>query len=575
MSNKSSFSGNSLKRNRDKVADSIPCRIDFIKNLLHGKSIKPLVNFDNTDTECFFNINDKDESESRGSLDTRVVLQKRFGNFTKIIMQIGYDREDQLEYIKSGTSGHTFHGKVTDENGDPVEYGVKVVAYPKKEKYGNMYDIRRPENAELNMIKVLSYFVVKRQTPHIVLPVGTFDTDIEEFTCPELLDVVGKKNSKYNEFLKKYKRGDYYDKVSILISEWANRGDLLDFLRKFYNDKKFTANHWKSIFFQFLSVLAVIQSKFPDFRHNDLKANNILVHKIVKPEENFTYRIAKKKYKVRNIGYQIKLWDFDFACIPGVVDNIKVELEWTKAINVTPEKNRYYDVHYFFNTLIKKGFCGGIMTSKKVPQEVKDFINRVLPEKYQNDPKSYELRDYIENMLPKKYSDEDYGSSYINGYKIPSSVRKFIESNLPEKYKNVRTGLVHEKGRLLANDEYLTPLQILENDPYFEEYRVKDDNETNIKKISKQQKVITGTPDFSKLVGGCEKNRQPTMHYVDPEGNIDRDMPAKKKNKRPSTQKKIRKNSKKKMQGVKIKKEKARTISEEINKMGPDYVLRD
>ena len=67
MSNRSSISSNSLKIDKNKVADSIPCRIDFIKSLLHGKSIKPLVNFDNTDTECFINVNDKDENGSKTS----------------------------------------------------------------------------------------------------------------------------------------------------------------------------------------------------------------------------------------------------------------------------------------------------------------------------------------------------------------------------------------------------------------------------------------------------------------------------------------------------------------------------
>ena len=62
-----------------------------------------------------------------------------------------------------------------------INYAVKVVAYPKKEKYGDLNDVRRPENAELMMIRLLSYFVVKKQTPHIVLPIGTFYTSIKPF----------------------------------------------------------------------------------------------------------------------------------------------------------------------------------------------------------------------------------------------------------------------------------------------------------------------------------------------------------------------------------------------------------
>lgn len=44
----------------------------------------------------------------------------------------------------------------------------------------------------------------------------------------------------------------------------------------------------------------------------------------------------REKYNVTNIGYQIKLWDFDFACIPGVIKNSKVSADWTTNINVIP-----------------------------------------------------------------------------------------------------------------------------------------------------------------------------------------------------------------------------------------------
>ena len=41
-----------------------------------------------------------------------------------------------------------------------------------------------------------------------------------------------------------------------------------------------TTKYWRVIFFQIISVLAVIHKKYPNFRHNDLKANNILLQKI-------------------------------------------------------------------------------------------------------------------------------------------------------------------------------------------------------------------------------------------------------------------------------------------------------
>ena len=241
-----------------------------------------MVNFKENETEYF--INNKNESEENDSNnsddsvntnDTKKILNKQMHDFYKVINKIG----GKLVYIKSGTTGHTFKG-IYNKNNESITYAVKVVAYPKKERYGDINDIRRPENAELFMIRVLSYFVVNRQTPHIVLPMGTFNTSIKPFINLIKEDVVDKENRKYKQFVKKYKKGAYYDHVSILISEWANKGDLLDFIRRHYD--KFTITHWKIFFFQIISTLAVIQSKFPSFRHNDLKANNILVHKTKK-----------------------------------------------------------------------------------------------------------------------------------------------------------------------------------------------------------------------------------------------------------------------------------------------------
>jgi hypothetical protein len=399
---------------KDDNKDTIPNRLLFVKTLLNGNSLQPIIDLDNTLTENF--IKKQNDTESDGSCDTRSTLKKKVYDMTKIINDIG----GNLQYIKSGSTGHTFKGEYKNDAGEIVyDYAVKVVAYSIKDKYGSMYDIRRPENAELMMIKLLSYFIVKKRTPHIVLPIGTFDTDINNFTNLLDLDYIDKSKNidKYKEFIERYKNGEYYNNVSILISEWANRGDLNDFIKKNYSN--FTLLHWKVIFFQIISTLAVIQSKFPTFRHNDLKANNILITKISNSNKSYTYMVDGNSYIIPNIGYQIKLWDFDFACIPGIVDNKKVMIsnKWTRSINIGPTQNRYYDIHYFFNTLIKKGFFPELMTSSKIPDEVKSFVLSIVPREYQSGD------------------------------------------------------VVAKGGRILHNNEYTTPATILKQNTFFKEFK--------------------------------------------------------------------------------------------------------
>jgi hypothetical protein len=395
-----------LEENKKKKFNQIPYRISVIENMVNDKIIDSMVDFKN---ETFTN------SSNYSSEDIRNLMPKKYIDFNKAIKELG----GKLLYIKSGSTGHTFKGVYPPPNEEEKpNYAVKIVAYPRKENYGDMFNIKRPENAELLMIRLLSDFIRSKQTPHIVLPITTFNTSIKPFVSLPKDNIVN--NKKFDAFVKKYKKGEYYDNVSILISEWANNGDLLEYLKNNHQDLK--TKHWRGIFFQLISVLAIIQSKYPGFRHNDLKANNILVHKIPISKNNnkFKYKINGQCYVVPNIGFQLKLWDFDFACIPGIVDNSKVEAEWTDKINVKPKQHRYYDIHYFLNTLTKRGFFPEFWTSELISDKVKDFARRILP-------------------------------------------------------KKLSTGKdVTDRGRLLSDEEYLTPDKILKDDPFFKIMRTED-----------------------------------------------------------------------------------------------------
>ena len=392
--------------------DHIPHRIDFIHNLLKDKKLDPLIDLKlelNQSGGSDSNKNQKDHSK-----DMRELLNKKTFDFNQIINDIG----GKLQYVKSGTTGHTFKGISYIDKEKTINYGVKIVAYSKKDSYGDVNFSSRPENTELVMLKLLSEFVISGQTPHIVLPIGSFNTNISPFVK---LAKTFSSTKKFEQFLEKYEKNEYFDEVSVLISEWANGGDLLDYIRENYKTMKL--KEWRVIFFQVLSVLAVIQKKYPAFRHNDMKPNNILVQvsKVNNKILKFRYVINGHEYYVPDIGVQIKLWDFDFACIPGVVENSKVDAEWTDKINIKAEQNKYYDVHYFFNTFTRKGFFNEFWTLPEVPTEVKEFVRRVVP---------------------VKYTEGKY---------------------------------VSERGRILHNKEYVTADILLENDPFFEKMRPKKD----------------------------------------------------------------------------------------------------
>jgi len=379
----------------------IQSRIHNINMLIKGKEIEPIVNY-----------NGENEFESIDEEDIRNILPKKNYNFIQVIDQIG----GKLLYVKSGSTGHTFRGVYLEDTLNPG-YAVKIVPYPRKENYGDVYDPSRPENAELIMLRVLSQFVISNQTPHIILPMCTFNTSIKQFVNLKKGDFVN--NKKYDQFIERHQNHEFYNNVSVLISEWADGGDLMEFIRKKY--KKFKLKHWKVLFFQIISVLAVIHKKYPDFRHNDLKANNILIQKLEKSKKytKYMYEINGQSYIIPNIGFNIKLWDFDFACIPGIVDNAKVSSKWTNKINIKPEKNQYYDMHYFFNTLTtSRGFMADFFIDDIIPAEAKEFVRRIVP---------------------KKYREGEF---------------------------------ISERGRILVTDEYLTPDYVIKNDKFFKDFRI-------------------------------------------------------------------------------------------------------
>ena len=376
---------------------------------------KPLFSLDNISFKNFLQINNNQT--------IREQLQKY--NVHKIL-PIMIKINAKLKYISSGSTGHFFKGIIiksdtssfNDDNNILAKFALKMTPYSRNPSYKSIYEITRPENTELKMLKVLSYFVLSGQTNHLILPVHSCYCSIHEFIRIMQLNKIIDNQKKYQKFIDRYNQHLYEDTVSVLISELANQGDFLSFIKN--NHNKFKPYYWKVFFFQLLSVLAVIQYQFPAFRHNDLKANNILVHDN-KIENQYSYNINGKKYITPPFKYILKLWDFDFACIPNIVDNIKIQEKFFNKMNITMRQNRYYDIHFFFCTLIDCGFFPPIMNSNIVGQETVDFIRRVIPNQYRVKPNN----------------------------------------------KNV-----NNKGRLLVNDEYLTPLYIIENDPYFDEFRI-------------------------------------------------------------------------------------------------------
>ena len=284
------------------------------------------------------------------------------------------------------------------------DYMIKMIPRKRTEVTKKNENGQISECKEYEVMKLLSVLVEKHMTPHIVLPMCTFETEITHFTDLIKNGCVEKHDKDYTKFVNGYENGLYDDMVDIVISEWSNRGIFDDYVKRYH--KKFQPIHWKVFFFQLISTLAVIQSKYPSFRHNNFNLKNVMIARIPNRVKNYKYIVCGSKYCVPNIGYQIKLWGFSDSVIYED-QSLKGQSLKGQSLKGQSLKNQYYDLYYFFNQLVKD--------YNNLPDDVNQFILSVLP---------LEFRD-----------------------------------NKPDNF-------TFEK-----NNEYVTPCQVLESNPYFDEFR--------------------------------------------------------------------------------------------------------
>jgi len=203
---------------------------------------------------------------------------------------------------------------------------------------------------------------------HIILPIMNFDIEYSELN--KLNSVIGDK----------FNKGDMlYVQV---LERYYKTYTLREYLDNYYD--KFVEDDWKVLFFQVLATLAVIQQKYNSFRHNRLNLDSIFVYEKQKNGKSSIYKILDNEYVVPNRGFDIKISDFHESSIKNIASNK----------NAKKKENPYYDVHYFFQSLLY--YIEGIEKKDNILKSIREFYNIVLPKKfrYENGKKFDGLDEY-------------------------------------------------------------------------------------------------------------------------------------------------------------------------------------
>lgn len=204
---------------------------------------------------------------------------------------------------------------------------------------GPLQSIWRAENVEPSILRFLwEHLVETRVTPHLIAPLGPDHSIIEGVTEQQRKDDVRMRNS------------------LIYFMEKATAGTVRDYLEQQMSGVRFDLI-FKVILFQICYTLECIYATFPRFRHNDLKDDNVFLHK--SSSKGYTlYSIYGAQFYVPNVGVTALISDFDFACISGsMFDNYKViEQEWeTPSFNINTRKNHAADFGCFL-TYVRNQF---------------------------------------------------------------------------------------------------------------------------------------------------------------------------------------------------------------------------
>lgn len=345
--------------------------------------------------------------------------------------------DGSMEIIGKGSYGTVY--KICLEPNCNNTFILKRIKMENESIYINIENPNRPENVEIEMLKRLNTLLLTNSTPNIPFYMG-------DFICEEDDDMgYGKSYYRY------------------LMAERAN-GDLNTYIKTILLDKdEGTVAEkdaiWKSILFQIISVLYIIQLKYPNFRHNDLHSGNILYF-LVSSENNFEYILNGTKFVIPNIGVRIAIWDFDFSSIAGDLDNIKVLELQNQEFGIRPEANYYTDMHKILNTLL---------STLKTRQQ------------------------------------------YPNGLYIPKQVIEFLERVIPKEVRGMEDLGYVGNFSLIYDLKYISPFEVL-LDPYFDEY-IQNGTDQNLKILDSYNDVninskltIFKTPNEYKYKFDCTNN---------------------------------------------------------------------
>jgi hypothetical protein len=217
---------------------------------------------------------------------------------------------------------------------------------------GQQQKARTAKNADAvqiaNSFGVLTNKLVQSVSPHFVVVYANIDGKnlAQKFAqmIPNRLRTASPTQLKYNNLC-------FMEPFSTDLTNWLRRG------------RHVTDETIRGALFGILYTLAALQKKYPNFRHNDLSTNNVLVKRLVSPK-TYVYSVNGTLFMVTT-PILVALSDYDFVHVPSVLENERVV---SGKYKVTTANNNSYDTHFFLKTVDR------VIKNKKNLQSTEAFL---------------------------------------------------------------------------------------------------------------------------------------------------------------------------------------------------------
>jgi hypothetical protein len=387
--------------------------------------------------------------------------------------KFGFDEMKQLMKVKntSEIKGYPFLIKKKETG---FKCALKIV--PVETKYDKK---EHPSYLEFITLKHLTEDLVDKQvTPHITY---YFSQRKVGNRCRAL---------KYLNLKKLEVEEKVRSNSNILVAEFVSGGSLDNWVYNQYeNDVDISNESWKSLTFQLLYTIHILQDKYK-LMHNDFHYGNILIDDTIKPGGYFVYKLGSTKYYIKNNGFIPKLWDFEFAmcysnkiphCYPNKFVLGHLSYDKTKHYTIEPSEeseqyepknvpvqfNKVYDIHYFLTSLL----------DLYITQELFDWIVSLYPSELIPDESSSTRTTTTNKSGTKESSIEtDFTRSSRNTHSSSQTYTGDDSDTVSSSYDVSESNDKIFDGRLIngVEKEYKLPdaLQLLQNE-LFDSFKMK------------------------------------------------------------------------------------------------------